>query len=508
MISRKFLNKVDTCVIGHCGSKTKLNACQSKRDNGVSVNKIEFGIKSKEVGDQKTRYTIIPPLRKRYGFIRLFQQINTNQKKIELHNISIHLKFTSYHNKSRQSRIRISSSIDNETNKLQYTNITPMLDTIILKLFIVEICFKDAAKDKNMAIGDIIIDAANINDIQFREYINLVLATEIEIPCDGCEFQEYKAILCLNLNKLNVCKLENNENDTILFDKGNYAFVIFVDYFDWMYKFKFERIVDFKLLNWAWKPDFSGGDTLDNLECCYQKYIYKPNLFDTDSEYYNYLLINIAKLNSQTENYDYKRLKEKIKNTFDLNLLKTGGQIDNKIENSLTLTTTQKDNLQKKWLEQERIVQRYNNLQDNINDETQITIDTILPNNLKEQLNNIRKEHLSLLLYNQKYNEFVEQIHNKTDLEKLKNECIRKINESDFTEDDKQSLHEIQEEYWYREIQRSKNLLEPQCVELNILRDETLKKLSNKYYDELEEEILKIDSDTILQDRARIDNKI
>ncbi|CAG8808911.1 8841_t:CDS:1, partial [Dentiscutata erythropus] len=108
-------------------------------------------------------------------------------------------------------------------------------------------------------------------------------------------------------------------------------------------------------------------------ECCYQKYIYKPKLFkDPDSEYYNYLLINIAKLNSQTENRDYERLKEKIKNTFDLNLLKTEGQIDNKIENSLTLTTTQKDDLQKKQIEQERIVQRYNNLREKINAKTNI----------------------------------------------------------------------------------------------------------------------------------------
>ncbi|CAG8827300.1 22514_t:CDS:2, partial [Dentiscutata erythropus] len=119
MISRKFLNKVDTYVIGHCGSEIKLNVYQSRRDDGVLVDKIEFGIESKEV---------------------------------ELHDIFIHLKFTSYHNKSRQSRIRIPSSIDDETNELQYTNITPVLDTMILKLFIVEICLKDAAKDKDMAI--------------------------------------------------------------------------------------------------------------------------------------------------------------------------------------------------------------------------------------------------------------------------------------------------------------------------------------------------------------------
>ncbi|CAG8802137.1 19904_t:CDS:2, partial [Dentiscutata erythropus] len=213
-------------------------------------------------------------------------------------------------------------------------------------------------------------------------------------------------------------------------------------------------------------------------ECCYQKYIYKPKLFDTDSEYYNYLLINIAKLNLQTENRNYERLKEKIKNTFDLNLLKTGGQIDNKIENSLTLTTTQKDNLQKKRLEQKRIVQRYNNLQDNINDKTQITIDTILPNNLKEQLNNIHKEHLSLLLYNQKYNEFVKQIRNETGLEKLKNEWIRKINESDFTEDDKQSLHKIQEKQ-IRELEKD----QPGTNDYQHIRREHVQDLSNNKED-------------------------
>ncbi|CAG8803006.1 28735_t:CDS:2, partial [Dentiscutata erythropus] len=163
-------------------------------------------------------------------------------------------------------------------------------------------------------------------------------------------------------------------------------------------------------------------------ECCYQKYIYKPKLFkDPNSEYYNYLLINIAKLNSQTKNRDYEKLKEKIKNTFDLNLLKTK-------------------------------VQRYNNLREKINAETnieqlrdlqywhqQITIDAILPNNLKEQLNNIHKEQVN--------------------------------------------------RYWYREIQQSKNLLKSQRIELNILRDETLKKLSNKYYDEEHVQDLSNDSD-------------
>ncbi|CAG8803005.1 28734_t:CDS:2, partial [Dentiscutata erythropus] len=111
-----------------------------------------------------------------------------------------------------------------------------------------------AAKDKDMAIGDIIIDAANINDIQFREYINPVLATEIEIPCDGCEFQEHEAILCLNLNKLNV-SIELGENFNMT--EENCGIPVF---------FNSSYIEE------AWKSDFSGGDTLDNLFILMQKF--------------------------------------------------------------------------------------------------------------------------------------------------------------------------------------------------------------------------------------------
>ncbi|CAG8786317.1 16842_t:CDS:1, partial [Racocetra fulgida] len=54
-----------------------------------------------------------------------------------------------------------------------------------------------------------------------------------------CTFTTDEIIICLDLNKMDVC-LKNEESDTesAFFEKGNYLFVMFLDYNDFMFKTK------------------------------------------------------------------------------------------------------------------------------------------------------------------------------------------------------------------------------------------------------------------------------
>ncbi|CAG8720710.1 6859_t:CDS:2, partial [Gigaspora rosea] len=74
-------------------------------------------------------------------------------------------------------------------------------EAIKLKFFIVEICDKAVAIEAELSIGDIILNS-DIQNIQFREYIEPYLETEYTIECDSYEFQNHEVNLCLDLKKL------------------------------------------------------------------------------------------------------------------------------------------------------------------------------------------------------------------------------------------------------------------------------------------------------------------
>ncbi|RIB17242.1 hypothetical protein C2G38_2187873 [Gigaspora rosea] len=101
----------------------------------------------------------------------IIQKVNTKQNNIELHDIAIQLKFTLVHNEDIQKRTQIPV----HGNESIY--ITPLVEAIKLKFFIVEICDKAIAMEAEPSISDIILNG-DIQDIQFREYIEPHLETE------------------------------------------------------------------------------------------------------------------------------------------------------------------------------------------------------------------------------------------------------------------------------------------------------------------------------------------
>ncbi|RIB10257.1 hypothetical protein C2G38_2206615 [Gigaspora rosea] len=256
LVSKKLSQVNNKCIVGFCNNDKRLNICRQKREYGVIIDpEFDFSphIKEIEDGEEKKQRTYFIPISTRMLYLRLFQKINTKQKNLELHDIVVQFKFTSVYNEDIQKRTQI--PIFNEKT----INITPL-------------------------------------NIQFRNYIEPHLETEYTINCTGCEYQNHEVNLCLNLNKLKVCILENDDNNIKIFNEGNFALVVFVDYCNMFYKFKREKgDIDYlkfgenfsstegKLgiplffhggsIETTWKQDFESSNVIDSIfgafnKCC------------------------------------------------------------------------------------------------------------------------------------------------------------------------------------------------------------------------------------------------
>ncbi|CAG8702917.1 20362_t:CDS:1 [Dentiscutata erythropus] len=280
MIVSKILTKVDSCVVGFCNDDRKLNICRNKREYGLSINtEYQFSPQNEIIeNSEDTKQNIYFQVSKqRLIYIYLFQKINTKQTNLELHDIAIQLKLTTYHNQDKERRIQL------PIEKSESRYITPLIESLILKIFIIEICDRDVAIQTDPSIGDIILDR-DIQNIQFREYITPHLETELKVECG----QDHEINLCLNLNKLKACLLENDQNDVKIFNQENFALVGFVDYCNMFYKFKQEnRDKDFLFfgenfssikarsgipfflhggyVETSWKPNFETASSIENL---------------------------------------------------------------------------------------------------------------------------------------------------------------------------------------------------------------------------------------------------
>ncbi|RIB01212.1 hypothetical protein C2G38_2231525 [Gigaspora rosea] len=462
-------------------------------------------------------------------YLRLFQKINTKQKNLELHDIVVQFKFTSVHNEDIQKRTQI-PIFNGKT-----INITPLVESLKLKFFIIEICDKDIATHSNPTINDIIL-TGDIQNIQFRNYIEPHLETEYTINCTGCEYQNHEVNLCLNLNKLKVYILENDDNNIKIFNEGNFALFVFVDYCNMFYKFKREK-----------------GD-IDYLE-------FGENFSSTEGKSGIPLFFHGGSIEtSWKQDFESSSAIDSIFSAFDkcyLELLKEGKDIDLIIQNS-NLSNEQQEELQQLRIEQEKRVIKFNQIKDGIEQAILENIEslrdfqywhqkileaTILTQQLQNNLNDLRLGRLEYWLkYTEEYNSFVKQIQNKSDLYKLRNNWIIKIDNSQFTFERKANLHKICKEhirvlldqqqkfnyqkihdgilgetiltnlevdkYWSKEIHQSSILTNNQRIELNNLCAKTLVTLTNRYYDEIKNEIPKITDTFLLEDKGEIDRRI
>ncbi|CAG8666849.1 17734_t:CDS:2, partial [Gigaspora rosea] len=190
--------------------------------------------------------------------------------------------------------------------------------------------------------------------------------------------------------------------------------------------------------------------------------------------------------------------------------------------------------LQQLRIEQEKRVIKFNQIKDGIEQAILENIEslrdfqywhqkileaTILTQQLQNNLNDLRLGRLEYWLkYTEEYNSFVKQIQNKTNLHKICKEHIRvlldqqqkfnyqKIHDGILGETILTNL-EV-DKYWSKEIHQSSILTNNQRIELNNLCAKTLVTLTNRYYDEIKNEIPKITDTFLLEDKGEIDRRI
>ena len=140
-----------------------------------------------------------------------------------------------------------------------------------------------------------------------------------------------------------------------------------------------------------------------NWNCDYQeKIVHKPKI--TDDELLNVFFAGLASLEFQQGDNVFARLKKKIQDTFDLEKLKENGNLDKEIKSS-NLNKKQKSELQTIRINQERMIIRYNEIKEGIEEETeidrlrdfqfwymQIVNSTNLIEKLKNELQTLRKK--------------------------------------------------------------------------------------------------------------------
>jgi hypothetical protein len=79
------------CTIASCINEIKLNSCIGKRDPDATTEIVETP------EPNANGRIFFSPMDDRYGYIRLFQDTEINQNKIELHDIAVKFEIISYH---------------------------------------------------------------------------------------------------------------------------------------------------------------------------------------------------------------------------------------------------------------------------------------------------------------------------------------------------------------------------------------------------------------------------
>src|ERR1043165_3688946 len=103
------------CTIASCVNQIKLNQCIEKRDPDATTEVTE---KPEKKADGRIFFT---PMEDRYEYLRLFQDINFNHDKIELHDIAIKFEIISYH------RQGIEDTFDLPQDQNNTIRITPII---------------------------------------------------------------------------------------------------------------------------------------------------------------------------------------------------------------------------------------------------------------------------------------------------------------------------------------------------------------------------------------------
>ncbi|KAF0491977.1 hypothetical protein F8M41_021807 [Gigaspora margarita] len=141
--------KGDTCNVGFCGNEAKQHIYRFEREVGVQTEIITFGPRIDKDNDDRVFY--FDTIWQRLFYTRLFQTNTDPFNNLELHDITIHLKLTTYHTLLR-------GNTHNLLTKQGNTTITTLLSPMTLHFHIVEICDLELAKKENPTLDDLLIN--------------------------------------------------------------------------------------------------------------------------------------------------------------------------------------------------------------------------------------------------------------------------------------------------------------------------------------------------------------
>jgi hypothetical protein len=252
------------CKIGTCGDETFYNDCKFARGPNVKVDRINFGAELGQVDADGLNPPLVykDSLFKRLWYWRLLQEKRPQFPNILLQDISIHITLTSVHTgqignligiapwpgmmadgQNQIARAEILEHYQLPTPGGRRDLLAPLLTPMGLTFYLVRICDKNIAKKSEARIqpGDVLKSLEDLENHELPDHFEILAKHEAEISCDntGCLLREHHLYMCYKFDKdeSKVCLLpEEEEGDAIIYDTGNFALILVVNYMNGFYK--------------------------------------------------------------------------------------------------------------------------------------------------------------------------------------------------------------------------------------------------------------------------------
>ncbi|CAG8824444.1 6959_t:CDS:1 [Racocetra persica] len=208
--------KISPCSLGSCGDITAYNVCGQNRLPGSLVDKIDFDAQG--LTPIETRFLAFPLLQEPKSF-----------KSLNLLDFSLYIKLVSYH-----------PSTTNTTHQVKNDLIsTKLLSPFKIDIYLVRICDLETAKKRILKIEDVLKDPNDIKRHQLKDQFDILMSYSVQISCStDCVFNDHEIIMCRSFLKeeQKICEISDNDNESTIYNTGNYRIIMVIDYMDWMYQ--------------------------------------------------------------------------------------------------------------------------------------------------------------------------------------------------------------------------------------------------------------------------------
>ncbi|CAG8562435.1 8380_t:CDS:1 [Scutellospora calospora] len=238
-----------TCNLGNCKNDKDLQRskkCGFQHDGFTYSYHNNFDIKFKNQDGIRIPYN--EPLSERFLYFPLFRfndnelnQFDQKTPEFILLDIAFDIILVSFHGSNKHNQLRQTLQL---TSSTEYSNdFIPMMQNMFFSIYLINICDKRLAKQKEYKAEDFLI-GNNFENIQFREGIEILDEIYRYIPCGlDCTFHDHNISLCYEFRKnLKVCVLNKNINgEDYYFNIGKFGIVMIVNYMDWMHQIRIQH---------------------------------------------------------------------------------------------------------------------------------------------------------------------------------------------------------------------------------------------------------------------------